>query len=72
MLRGLRVAGTAPLAAAEKIKHAAKDNAGIVTSSVIDGDTTLALGYLHRTVWEPGGSVEIAGRTATMHELPWT
>ena len=72
MLRGLRITDTEPLAAAEKIKHAAKDNAGVVTSSVIDGDATLALGYLHRTVWEPGGTVEIAGRTATVHELPWT
>ncbi len=70
-LRGFTVEGDAPIAAGAPIKHAAKDNAGTVTSSVIDGSTTLALGYLHRTVWEPGGSVEIAGRKATVHELPW-
>jgi len=72
MLRGLVVDGDAPVAAGSTIKHAAKDNAGVVTSSVIDGGSTLALGYLHRTVWEPGGIVEIAGRKATVHELPWT
>ena len=32
--------------------------------------TTLALGYLHRTCWEPGGTVEIDGRAATVYELP--
>ncbi|MBL0213233.1 MAG: folate-binding protein YgfZ [Myxococcales bacterium] len=70
-LRGFTVEGDAPLAAGAPIKHATKDNAGTVTSSVIDGATTLALGYLHRTVWEPGGIVEIDGRKATVHELPW-
>jgi hypothetical protein len=71
MLRGLVVEGTGPIPRGTVITHAAKENAGAVTSSVIDGDTTLALGYLHRTVWAPGGTVAIAGRTATVHELPW-
>ncbi len=71
-LRGLAIAGADPVAAGAAIKHPAKDNAGAVTSSVIDGDRTLALGYLHRTAWEPGSTVEIAGRTATVHALPWT
>ena len=71
MLRGLVIEGTAPVAHGAPIKHAAKDNAGAVTSSVIDGDTTLALGYLHRTAWDIGGVVEVAGRSATVHELPW-
>lgn len=71
-LRGLAIAGAEPVAAGAVIKHPAKDNAGAVTSSVIDGDRTLALGYLHRTAWEPGATVEIAGRTATVHALPWT
>jgi len=47
----------------------AKENAGIVTSSVIDGDTTLAMGYLHRTCWTPGENVSIEGRRAVVHEL---
>jgi folate-binding protein YgfZ len=72
MLRGLVIAGEAPIAAGATIKHAAKDNAGKVTSAIAAGDgTTIALGYLHRTVWDVGGTVEIDGRTAHVHELPW-
>ena len=49
-LRGLVVEGDAPIAQGAIVKHATKDNAGEVTSSVAAGDgTTLALGYLHRT-----------------------
>lgn len=71
-LRGLVVEGDAPLATGAQIKHATKDNAGLVTSAINGGDgTTLALGYLHRTVWEVGGTVIIDGRTATVRELPW-
>ncbi|MGE0869812.1 MAG: folate-binding protein YgfZ [Kofleriaceae bacterium] len=70
-LRGLTIEGAAPIDANAQIRHPAKDNAGVVTSSVIEGDHTIALGYLHRTCWEPGGTVEIAGRRATVHELPW-
>jgi folate-binding protein YgfZ len=72
ILRGLLVEGAAPIAAGTPIKHAAKDKAGEVTSSIAAGDgTTLALGYLHRTVWDVGGTVEVDGRRATVHELPW-
>jgi folate-binding protein YgfZ len=71
MLRGITVEGTAPLAHGAQVKHPAKDNAGVVTSSVVDGDTTRALAYLHRTTWEPGGTVEVDGRKGTIFELPW-
>jgi folate-binding protein YgfZ len=72
LLRGLVVEGDAPIAGGALIKHAAKDKAGEVTSSTAAGDgTTLALGYLHRTTWDVGGTVEIDGRRATVHELPW-
>jgi folate-binding protein YgfZ len=72
VLRGLEVEGDAPIARGAQIKHAAKDKAGEVTSAVAAGDgTTLALGYLHRTVWDVGGTVEIDGRKATVRELPW-
>jgi len=70
-LRGLVVDGQAPLAHGAVISHPAKANAGVVTSSVIDGDTTLAMGYLHRTCWTPGENVSIEGRRAVVHELPW-
>ncbi|MGN6104515.1 MAG: CAF17-like 4Fe-4S cluster assembly/insertion protein YgfZ [Kofleriaceae bacterium] len=70
-LRGLRVEGTAPIAAGAQVKHATKDNAGKVTSAIADGDSTRALAYIHRTCWEAGGTVEVDGRTATIFELPW-
>jgi folate-binding protein YgfZ len=72
VLRGLVIEGEAPDAKGTIIKHAQKDKAGEVTSSVAAGDgTTIALGYLHRTVWDVGGTVEIDGRKATVRELPW-
>ena len=71
-LRGLAIEGSAPIAAGATIKHPAKDHAGAITSSAPAGDgTTVALGYLHRTAWEVGGRVEIDGRAAVVHELPW-
>ena len=70
-LRGFRIDGTAPLAAGAAIKHPAKDNAGTVTSSIVEGIGTIALGYLHRTAWNPGDAVEIDGRRAITFELPW-
>ena len=68
MLRGLAIEGTAPIAAGTALTAPAK---GSVTSSIADGDTTRALAYLHRTCWEPGGTLEVDGRKATVHELPW-
>lgn len=70
-LRGIAIEGAEPVAAGAQITHASKANAGVVTSSVGDGGQTLALGYVHRTCWTPGDSVEIAGRRAVLHELPW-
>ncbi len=66
MLRGLEIAGGAPVAAGTEVAPK-----GVVTSSVADGDTTRALAYLHRTCWEPGGTVTVAGRDAKVFELPW-
>jgi len=71
MLRGITVEGAAPLAPGTTIKHPAKDNAGVVTSSVVDGSQTRALAYLHRTCWDPGGTVELGGRKGTVFEIPW-
>ena len=70
MLRGITLEGAAPIAN-PGVKHPAKDNAGTVTSAVADGDTTRALAYLHRTCWDPGGTVEIDGRKGVVFELPW-
>lgn len=70
-LRGITVEGTAKIESGTPVKHPAKDNAGVVTSSIADGDSTRVLAYLHRTCWEPGGTVEIAGRKGTVFALPW-
>ncbi|HET9627544.1 MAG TPA: hypothetical protein VFP84_39580 [Kofleriaceae bacterium] len=67
-LRGLTIAGAAPIAAGTALAAPAK---GQVTSSIADGDTTRALAYLHRTCWEPGATLEVDGRPATVFELPW-
>ncbi|HEY6179545.1 MAG TPA: hypothetical protein VIX73_34055, partial [Kofleriaceae bacterium] len=60
--------GAAPIATGRALAAPAK---GTVTSSIADGDATRALAYLHRSCWEPGGTVEVDGRKATVHELPW-
>jgi folate-binding protein YgfZ len=66
-LFGFTVAGR--IVAGATIEHAQKPNAGSITSIVDDGDRTLALGYLHRTAWEPL-TVTIAGHAATAFSLP--
>lgn len=70
-LRGITLDGTAPVPRGAQVKHATKDNAGVVTSTIVDGESTRCLAYVHRTCWEPGGAVEIAGRKGIIHELPW-
>ena len=67
-LRGLLIEGAAPVAPGTKLDAPAK---GAVTSSVADGDATRALAYLHRSCWEPGGTIAVAGRHAAVHEIPW-
>lgn len=69
-LRGLVIDGAAPIAAGASIDHPAKAGAGKLTSAVVAGDRLLALGYLHRTAWEPGATVTIEGRAARVHALP--
>jgi folate-binding protein YgfZ len=67
-LRGLLIAGSAPVAPGTPLAAPAKGN---VTSSVADGDSIRALAFLHRTCWDPGVTVEVDGRAATVFELPW-
>ena len=68
MLRGLTIEGSAPVAAGASLASPAK---GSVTSSVADGESIHALAFLHRTSWEPGATVEVDGRKATVFALPW-
>jgi folate-binding protein YgfZ len=65
-LRGLLIEGTAPIASGTALTAPAK---GTVTSSIAEGDATRALAYLHRTCWDPGSTVEVDGRKATVIEL---
>lgn len=71
-LRGLEIDGPVEVSVAPgtQVSAEAKANAGAVTSAVGDGDRTLALAYLHRTVWEPGSTVMVAGRRALIRALP--
>jgi folate-binding protein YgfZ len=71
-LRLLVVDGAEPIPGGAPVAHPAKDNAGLVTSAALaeDGATTLALAYLHRTTWDVGGAVTVAGRAARVVELP--
>jgi tRNA-modifying protein YgfZ len=72
-LRGLTIAGDEPIAIGESIRHPAKDRAGVVTSVARNGadGSWVALGYLHRTTWDVGQTVTIAGRRAEVHALPF-
>ena len=72
VLRGLRLDGDDAVAPGAVIRHASRDKAGVVTSATVSPRLgAIALGYLHRTTWEVGGEVQIDGRRATVHELPW-
>lgn len=68
MLRGLAIEGGEAIASGTALTAPAK---GTVTSAIGDGAETRALAYLHRTCWEPGTTIEVAGRKAVIHELPW-
>jgi tRNA-modifying protein YgfZ len=70
-LRGLRLADAAEVAPGAVVSHPARANAGAVTSvgrSAAYGHVGLA--YLHRTVFEVGGTVEVGGHPARITDLP--
>ncbi|MCA9679624.1 MAG: hypothetical protein H6709_03265 [Kofleriaceae bacterium] len=70
-LRALVIEGDGPVAVGAIVAHADRPEAGKVTSSVVSpAHGAIALAYLHRSVWEPGGAVEVDGRRATIRELP--
>jgi folate-binding protein YgfZ len=70
-LRGLRLADGADVATGAVVAHATRPNAGVVTS--VGRSPTwghVALAYLHRTVFDIGGTVEVGGQPATVTALP--
>ena len=72
-LVGLVLDGDPP-AAGTKLSSPSKPDAGFVTSSARSRrlGKTLALGYVHRTLWDPGTELTVAdGRTATVSALPF-
>jgi folate-binding protein YgfZ len=71
-LRGLRIDGDGAVARGAIVKHASRDKAGTVTSAVVSpAFGSIAMAYLHRTVWDVGGEVEVDGRRARVVELPF-
>lgn len=71
-LRGLVVTGDGPVARGAEVSHPDRPRAGAVTSSVVSPRLgPIALAMLHRTAWTAGARVEVAGRAATVVELPF-
>jgi len=72
-LRGLRfLDGGGPVQRGARIRHPAREDAGHVTSSALSpAFGPIALGFLHRQAWEPGGEVQVAGRAAVVVEPPF-
>jgi folate-binding protein YgfZ len=73
-LVGLVLDGDAPAAAGAKLSAPTRPEAGFVTSSVRSRrlGKTIALGYVHRTLWDPGTRLTLAdGRVATVAALPF-
>ncbi|MGZ3439529.1 MAG: CAF17-like 4Fe-4S cluster assembly/insertion protein YgfZ [Polyangia bacterium] len=63
-----------PAAAGTKLSSPSKPEAGWITSSARSRrlGKTVALGYVHRTLWDPGTELTLAdGRVATVAALPF-
>jgi folate-binding protein YgfZ len=70
-LVGLRLPAIVP--PGTPVAAAARPEAGVVTSSVVSPDFgPIALAYLHRSVWNPGTEVEVAGTRAVVAALPFS
>jgi folate-binding protein YgfZ len=70
-LRALVIDGDGAVEPGAAVAHADRENAGVVTSAAVSPvHGAIALAYLHRTVWAPGGEVTVAGRRAVVRELP--
>lgn len=79
-LVGLRLSSAAtPPPAGTRLAHASRPNAGHLTS-VVDSPrfSLIALGYIHRSVWEPGTELQLVnaegeplGQTAVVCALPF-
>jgi tRNA-modifying protein YgfZ len=71
-LRGLRFERDAAASAGAFVSHPNRADAGVVTSATLSPVLGhIALAYMHRTVWEPGGKVTVRDVPATVVELPF-
>lgn len=69
-LVGLRL--SEPVEPRTPIAASTRPEAGIVTSAVVSPRLgPIALGYVHRTVWDPGTTLTIGAATATVSALPF-
>jgi folate-binding protein YgfZ len=75
-LVGLRLDGSRPAAAGAKLSGAERPEAGVITSSVISTRLgPIALGYVHRSLWEEGTELTVhdadGERKAKVTTLPF-
>jgi folate-binding protein YgfZ len=75
-LVGLRLGGDerdGPVPAGAPVTAAVRPEAGVATSSAVSPTFgPIALAYLHKSVWEPGTQVSVAGRAAVATALPFS
>jgi folate-binding protein YgfZ len=72
-LRGVRLSGEDPVAPGTPVSSAAREAAGAVTSSVVSPDLgPIALAYVHKSSWDAGTKVTLAGREGVVTDLPFT
>ena len=70
-LVGLKLAGEGPVAPGTRLGHPEKPNAGVITSSVVSPRLgPIALGYVHRSVWEPGTTLTLTAVSPSGEETP--
>ncbi len=75
-LCGLKLDGDSPAVAGAKLSAPTREDAGFITSSVVSPRTgAIALGYVHRTVWESGTTLTVhdssGPRSAKVVPLPF-
>jgi tRNA-modifying protein YgfZ len=68
LLRGLRL--TAPAAAGAPIHSEGREVGRVTTAALSPRLGPLAMGYVHRSRFEPGTRVEVQGTEATVESLP--
>lgn len=68
LLRGLRLA--APVAAGTKVRADDREVGRVTTAAVSPRLGAIAMGYVHRSRFEPGMRVDVGGTEATVDSLP--